>query len=334
MRRKLFVGVLFFLLIFTFNQNSLVADKSADKLVKMEKSLEKLLGTDTNWKPTVFKDLRLGMACKEAKKIFKGIKCDTKKQYDFPRVSGKIFGKVKEYRFTFNYGKLQNATIVFGARITDAKRFETALINVAQRKWGKLSPEKLQKKVKVWTNSDYDTVSLSPVTNNWYLKVKMPKRDTGDVIASSLNEEQIRTSLNKLLGTSKSWKATVMNRFNRGNTCNQVLQVYKVMKGCDPAKNWSFGTVTIKNHDLVHALKFSFNQGQLQNVTLIFHRQLDKELFKKVSLVVFEQKWGKLKAEKRSQDILTIYKRNFGIAQRNWLYDHWEIKHDFPKINQ
>ena len=128
----------------------------------------------------------------------------------------------------------------------------------------------------------------------------MPKKDTGDVAAGTLTAEQIRVGLAKLLGTNKSWKAAVMNRFNRGNTCAQVLQVYKVMKGCDPGKNWSFGNVLIKNHDLVRALKFGFNQGKLQNATLIFHRQLPKEVFKNISLELFEQKWGKLKPEKRN----------------------------------
>lgn len=331
MNRQFLIGIVVVVLIFSFNILSFSSDKSTDKLEKMEQSLEKIIGTDTNWKPIVFKDLRLDMPCSQVKKSFKGIKCNTNKQYDFPRVSGKLFGKIKEYKFTFNYGKLLSGTIVFAARITGAKRFETALLNVAQRKWGKLLPEKLQQKVKVWTNSDYDTVTLSPISNNWHLKVKMPKRDTGDVTASSLSGDQIRVALVKLLGTSRSWKAAVMNKFNRGNTCSQVLLVYNVMKGCDPIKNWSFGTVTIKNHNLVHTLKFAFNKGHLQNVTLIFHRQLSKTLFKTVSLEVFENKWGKLAPDKRNQDILTIYKRNFGIAQRNYVYDHWEIKHDFPK---
>ncbi|MCK4835222.1 MAG: hypothetical protein KAT17_01225 [Candidatus Aminicenantes bacterium] len=332
MKRQLLIILMISVFVFTLNIQSFPYNKSAAKMAKMEESLEKILGTNTSWKAAVFKDLRLGMTCNEVKKHFKGLKCNTRKKYDFPKVSGKLLGKVKEYQFTFKNGRLQNATIVFGARAFDPNRFEIALLNVAQRKWGKLSPDRLQKKIKVWTNSDYDSVTLSFVNNNWHLKNSMPKRDTGEVKAGSMTTDQIRVSLAKLLGPGKYWKAAVMTKLNRGNTCAQVKQVYKVMKGCDPQKKWSFGHVLIKGHDLIHALKFGFSKGELQNVTLIFHRQLPKEGFKKVSLNLFEKKWGRIKLEKRNQDLLTIYKRNFGVAQRYFVVDHWEIKHDFPKL--
>lgn len=320
------------ILIFSLSMQSFPQqDKAAAKLAKMEKQLVAILGTDTNWKASIFKDLRLGMPCSQVKKYFKGLKCAPAKKYDFPKVTGKLFGKVKEYKFTFKYGKLQSATIVFGARAFDSKRFETALLNVCQEKWGKLPPEKMAKKVKVWINSDYDSVSLSYVSNNWQLKISMPKKDTGDVTAGSLGEAEIRTALAKLLGPAGKWKAAALTKFNRGNTCDQVKKIYSVMKGCDPGKSWSFGSVLIKNHPLVHALKFSFKNGQLHGAAFIFHRQLPREVFKKVSLEIFEKKWGPVKPGKRNNDILTIYKTNFGTAQRSFILDHWEIKHDFPK---
>lgn len=308
------------------------ADKAAAKLAKAEAKLEKILGTDSNWKPTVFKSLRYGMPCAQVKKFFRGIKCQDFKKYSFPKVPGKLMGTVKEYQFTFKYGKLQSATIIFGSRVFDAKRFETALLNVAQRKWGNLKPEKLAKKNKYWYNMDRDSVSLSYFRTNWQLKVSMPKRDTGDITASKMSEAEVKTSLAKLLGTNKSWVVPAMSKFKRGMYCAQVLQVYKTMKGCDPTKSYSWGTVTIKDHPLVHALKFTFNKGQLTSAMLIFHRQVNRELFKKVSLELFEAKWGKLKPEKRDKDTITIYKMKFGVAQRSFMVDHWEIKHDFPKI--
>ncbi|MCP5108952.1 MAG: hypothetical protein GY950_36550 [bacterium] len=331
MKKQYLPIILALVLVLTMSTSLVPKDKAAEKLAKAEKQLTDLLGTDTNWKATIFKDLRKNMPCSTVKKYFKGLRCNPAKKYDFPKVSGKLFGKVKEYQFTFKSGKLQSATIIFGVRAFDEKRFTTALLNVAQRKWGKLSPEKLNKTVKTWINGDYDTVTMSKSRSNWQLKIAMPKRDTGDVTAGSMNTEDMKNNLLKLLGSNKTWTTPSSGKFKRGDSCAAVSKAYSAMKGCNPAKSWSFGTVTIKNHPLVHALKFSFKQGGLYSVTYIFHRQLPKEEFKKVSLAVFEYKWGKVKPGKRDQDILTIYKSKFGSAQRSFSLDHWQIKHDFPK---
>ncbi|MCP4148677.1 MAG: hypothetical protein GY757_13100, partial [bacterium] len=283
-------------------------------------------------KPVVFKDLKLGMPWNKVRNYFPGLRCNASKKYDFPRVPGKkIFGKIREFKFTFKYGKLKSATIVFGPRLFDSKRFAVAIHNVAQRKWGKLSPEKMSKRIKVWSNADYDTVTMSYHKDHWEVKASMPKRDTGDVHAATLTPEQMSSGLTKLLGAPGNWKAAALNEFSRDMTCEQVSKAYKSMTGHNPLKKWSFGTVTIKNHPLIHALKFSFQNGHLRNATLVFHRQLPKETFKVISLRAFEAKWGSVRAEKRDNDIITIYKTHSGSAQRTHRRDHWEIKFDFPK---
>jgi len=332
MKRKLFLRLIIILIV-TFLSTGLLSaqDKDAQKLAKLETKLEKLLGTDSNWKPNVLKDLRYGMPCQDVKKFFPALKCNTFKKYDFPKVPGKLLSAIKEYQFTFKQGKLESITLIFGARAFDAKRFATALLNVAQRKWGKLPPEKLNQKYKYWYNADRDSVTLNYYKTNWHLKVSMPRRDTGDIEAGTLSAEEVRVELAKLLGTTKSWLVPALAKFKRGMDCAQVSQVYKTMKGCDPAKNYSWGIVTIKNHPLVHLLKFTFSSGQLRSAAIIFHRQLDKEIFKQVSAELFQTKWGKLSPAKLNQDILTVYKNNYGVTQRNFMVDHWEIKQDFPK---
>lgn len=338
-KRILMMVLILTVLVFGFQADAFARQKltkeqkAAAKLKKMEDAIEKYLGGKESWKANVFKDLRLNMPCKEVRKHFKGLKCQSHKKYDFPVVMAGLGKKVYQYKFTFKYGKLQSATIVWGSRMFDAKRFTQALHNVAQRKWGVLKPEKLQANVKVWTNSDYDSVTLSYSTHNskWSLKISMPKKDTGDVHVEGLDVPKMKEILGKVLGTSKYWNAASLAKFRFGMTCNEARAIYSSMKDCDPAKSWSFGKVTITKHPLVHALKFSFKQGRLYNATIVFHRQLPKEQFKQASLAMFEAKWGKVKPEKRDQDILTIYKSGFGIAQRSYSVDHWEIKHDFPK---
>ena len=257
--------------------------------------------------------------------------CDPSKKYSFPKVSGKLLGTVKEFKFVFNYGRLKSATVIFGARILDQKKFYTALMRVAQRKWGNLTPDMPPKKYKYWYNADHDRVSLTYYNSNYQLEVSMPKRDTGEIRAGAMSDKEITTALAKLLGSSKYWMVPALSKFSRGMSCNQVKRTYHTLTGCNPNKKYSRGTVTIKNHPLIHALFFSFSNGKLRSAKLIFHRQLPKERTKTLSVIAFEKKWGKVKLSDRQKDHIFIYKREFGFVRRSWMIDHWEISIDFPK---
>jgi len=319
-------------LAFLFN-NFNYAKTASEKLAKKERALEKILGTNSNWKPTVFKDLKRNMPYEQVKNIkkFRHLQCKSYKSYDFPKVTAG-FGSIKEYKFTFKRGLLQNATIVFGARLFDEKRFYTALLNVAQRKWGELSSEKLNKRVIVWTNSDLDIVTLSKIGSNYQTKVSMPKYDSGDVIAGSLSEQQIRSEFAKLMGSNKSIAPKAFSSFKYNMSCVQVKSIYSSLKGCAPTKSWSFGSVTIVKHPLIHRLKFSFKLGYLQNITILFHRNFDYNTFKRLSLDAFENKWGRLSSDAKENDILTKFIRGYGIVQRNLVGKQWQIKFALPKI--
>ncbi len=332
MRRIMLVVFVLGLSFFTWHWQVLAGvEKSGETPTHIEEKLLKILGTDNTWKPDALKDLKFGMRCDQVKKIYPAIICNDWKKYDFPKVPGKPLGMVKEYEFTFSSGKLESVLIVFNARLFDAQRFGETLLNVAQRKWGTLAANKLKQPKKNWYNADRDTVSLSYSNGNWQVKVTLPKREAGETPAPALVAVGIRESLAQLLGTSNNWVVPVLSKFHQGMYCDQVLQIYKTMEGCEDTKNWSWGTVTIKGHPLVQALKFAFNNGQLKNAVILFHPHLDKGLFKNISLELFEQKWGKIDLAKRNDDILTIYKENYGSVQRSFRMDHWEIKLDFPQ---
>ncbi|MBN2346000.1 MAG: hypothetical protein JXO51_06385 [Candidatus Aminicenantes bacterium] len=308
------------------------AATAEEKLQKMEKQLEAILGTDSNWKPAVLQDLRRGMPCAEVRgiKAFRSLSCRPGKNYDFPVVPGG-FGKIKEYKFTFKEGLLQNVSIVFGARLLDEKRFQQALLNVAQRKWGALTPEKLAKPILVWTNPDLDTATLNKNGVNFQVKVDMPKHDSGDVAAGSLGAEQIKTELGALLGKGGIPLPKAFASYSQKMDCAQVKGKYEPLAGCDPAKEWSFGTVTIARHPLIHQLKFTFQRGFLRSVAVIFHHQLDYQSFKAASLAAFEDKWGRLPADQREKDLLTKHIRGFGIVQRALIGRQWQINFPVPK---
>jgi len=309
-----------------------LAATKEEKLAKMEREIEAILGTSSNWKPTVLQELRRGMPCEEVRKVkaFRFLECHPEKNYDFPTVSAG-FGKISEYKFTFKNGLLQNVTIVFGARLFDEKRFQQALLNVAERKWGALTPEKLANPVLVWTNPDLDTATLSNVESNYQVQVDMPKRDSGDVAAGSFGAEQIKAELSALLGTGENPMPKAFASFSQKMDCAQVQDKYEPLAGCDPAKNWSFGSVTIAKHPLVHQLKFTFQKGFLRNITIVFHYQLNYEAFKTASLEIFEEKWGAMPANERGADMLTKSVDHFGVVQRSLIGQEWQISFPVPK---
>jgi hypothetical protein len=308
------------------------AATAEEKLAKMEREIEVILGTDSNWKPAVLQELRRGMPCAEVRnvKAFRLLECHPEKNYDFPKVSGG-FGKISEYKLTFKNGLLQNVTIIFGARLFDEKRFALALLNVAQRKWGELTPEKLANPVLVWTNPDLDTATLSKVDSNYQVQVDMPKQDSGDVAAGSFGAEQIKTDLGALLGKGDGPMPKTFAAYSQKMDCAQVKSKYEPLAGCDPAKDWSFGRVTIAKHPLVHQLKFTFHRGFLRDITIVFHYQLDYEAFKAASLEAFEDKWGAMPADQRGADILTRHVPNFGVVQRSLIGKEWQISFPVPK---
>lgn len=320
--------LLVFLLLWS---QQLVPQPTAPNLSRVEESLEKILGTQASWKPLVLESLKWGMTCEEAKKIFPALVCNNWKQYDFPKIPGKPLSSVDEYQFTFKNGKLEGVTIVFNVRLFDAQAFKEAILNVTQKKWGALPSTQLSQPKKNWYNADRDVVSLSYTANHWQLLVQMPRREAGQIATNALAEAEIRAYLNQLLGSSNTWNIPVFAKFKYGMYCGQVQEIYKTLSGCDPSKAWSFGMVTINGHPMVQALKFAFNRGQLANASIIFHPQLDRTLFKNVSLDLIEQKWGRIDLNKRNNDALSLYKEGFGYVQRNFYADHWEIKVDLSK---
>ena len=149
MKRRFFLTVMVSIFIFSsmgsypFAKKSKMTkqEKVADKLAKSEAKLEKVLGTNTNWKPIVFKNLKLGMTCTQVKQYFSGLPCKSSKKYDFARVPGKILGAVKEYKFYFKYGKLQSAILIFHRQL-DKQQFKAMTLIAMEKKWRKVKTEK------------------------------------------------------------------------------------------------------------------------------------------------------------------------------------------------
>ena len=70
MKRKVLIMFLMCVLMFGFGSDAMAKkkkmtkeEKLAAKLAKKEKNFEELLGTNSNWKPTVFANINKGMTC-------------------------------------------------------------------------------------------------------------------------------------------------------------------------------------------------------------------------------------------------------------------------------
>jgi hypothetical protein len=149
--------------------------------------------------------------------------------------------------------------------------------------------------------------------------------------APSQNPEQLKAQLLEVLGDSSTWKSAAMAPLQPDMTCDQVHAAFPALEPCETKPGFVFAEAPVSGHPILARYKFSFQDGKLYDATLIFRRNLDREQFKSASLELFESKWGALKPEKRSQDILTSIGPNFSKAQRVYMVSEWQISHDFPK---
>jgi hypothetical protein len=112
-----------------------------------------------------------------------------------------------------------------------------------------------------------------------------------------------------------------------------VKAIVSTLGACDPAKEWDFVRAPVEGDRAVAGYVFDFNHGRLRNGTIRLHRHLPKDLVKRVSLEVFERKWGKIDGREREQEFLMVSRsrgQTFESAQRSYSLDHWEIKADIP----
>jgi hypothetical protein len=152
----------------------------------------------------------------------------------------------------------------------------------------------------------------------------------GAAAVRAQDEATIKSGLQKLVGDKGPWKAAVFAALKKGMSCDDLKKVYADLEGCDPAQEWSFAHANAKDDALVAGYQFSLNSGKLSDATVMFKGSLDKEVFKKASLEVFQAKWGELK-EGQAEDILTWVNSEFNTTQRNYMVDHWELKNDLPE---
>lgn len=149
--------------------------------------------------------------------------------------------------------------------------------------------------------------------------------------AFAADEATIKTELTNVLGTKANWAPTVFSKLKLGMTCDEVKAVYPNLTDCDPTEEFSFASVVVENNPIVSEYGLTFETGKLAGGKLVFKGSLDKDVFKKVSLELFESKWGTVKADEKNADILTIIGPNYIKAQRNYMVTQWEIEFDFPK---
>ena len=331
MKKKLLIVFLMSLLVFGFGADAFAkkkkmtkAEKLAAKLAKKEKKIEEFLGTNSNWKPTVFANIRKGMTCGEVKQVFRGLNCSGASS--FKKLS-KGLGTISDLKFYFQRGRLFSVTIIFGPRLLDQKSFTMALVNVAQRKWGPIQDAHNIE----WKTHGYLSVKLKYIKTHWELEFHMPIFDPGDVDVNSLNEEMLSTQLQKFMGGPENCLPAYFTQFRYQMPWEEVKNMFPDLD-YDHSKSTNYCKVSVKGHPLVAGLKLRFNSGLLEHVSAVFHWQIPRELFKSIAFKVMKEKYGnRIKDEDAVKDRLSAYVRNCGFVTREWATNRWQLSMTLPK---
>lgn len=327
MKRKLFMVFLIGLLVLGVSSDAYAKkkkkmtkeEKKAAKLAKQVKKITNVLGTASTWKPTALKNIRKGMTCQEVKQHFRNLSCGD----IIPKATASLKSNVSEYKFHFLSGRLYAATIVFGPRLFDEKRFTTALYIVAQGKWGKLPEDKLQQPK--WGNPDFDDVEMKYNKSHWEVKVDLPSYDPGETEAVSLDAAQIRTELEALLGPKENYLPAIISHLSGGMTCEQVDGLFDLYE-CKLNTSSHFTKANVEGHPLVAGLSFSFRNDRLTYVSLIFHYQISRDIFKDAAFALLQENWGEQARVFPEKEFVTVYPKSKGILTLKYNGNRWELK--------
>ncbi len=331
MKRKVLIMFLMCVLVFGFGSDAMAKkkkmtkeEKLAAKLAKKEKKIEEYLGTNSNWKPTVFANIKKDMTCDQVRQYFDSLNCADSSP--FKNVS-KGLGTISGYKFYFQNGRLYSVTVIFGTRLLDEKSFTMALMNVVQRKWGPIrDSQNIQ-----WKNHDFERITMKYNKTNWELEFKMPTFDPGDVDVNSINEEMLRSEFQKFLGGPENCLPAYFTQFRYHMPWEEVKNMFPDLD-YDPSKSNNFCKVSVKGHPLVAGLKLRFDSGLLENVYTVFHWQIPRELFKSIAFDVMKEKYGtNVKDEDSVKDRVSLYIKGCGFVTREWATNRWELNMTLPK---
>jgi hypothetical protein len=331
MKKKVLIVFLMSLLVFGFGTDAIAKkkkmtkeEKQAAKLAKKEKKIESFLGTNSNWKPAVFANIRKGMTCDQVNQFFNSLNCADSSP--FKNVS-KGLGTISGYTFYFQNRRLYSVTIIFGTRLLDEKSFTQALMNVIQRKWGPIQdPQNIS-----WKNHEYEKISMKYNKTHWELEFQMPSFDPGDVDVNSFNEEMLRSELQKFLGGPENCLPAYFTQFPYHMPWEEANNMFPDLE-YDPSKSLNYCKISVKGHPLVAGLRLRFDSGLLEHVTVVFHWQIPRELFKSIAFDVMKEKYGaNIKDEDAVKDKVMAYTKGCGYITREWGTNRWELKMTLPK---
>ncbi len=298
--------------------------KKLSKIEKKEKTIEKHIGTMSNWKPEAFKDIRKGMTCSQVAQVFKRLNCGGTSS--FKTAPGGL-GTVSEYKFYFYHGRLTSATLIFGARLFDSRAFNTALLTVVQRKWGQID----NTADIYWQNGNFERIRLKYNNTHWELECQLPSVDPGDVDLTRFDEAGIRTNLEAFFGGYGGSVPEFFKTYRYHMSWQEVKGMHPDLN-YDPSKSINYCYVSIANNPLIAGMKFRIDSGLLEGVEAIFHWQIPRELFKTISFEAMKVKYGsKVNDEQLVKDSLSIYTAAKVFVYREWQTHRWAVRMRLPK---
>ena len=143
--------------------------------------------------------------------------------------------------------------------------------------------------------------------------------------SDDLNEEKMKSELSAFLGDKTNRVPARLAELKKGMSGDEVRAILPSLEEVDPEKKFAFVKAKVDNDVLIKRYKVTFKSGKLEEVTTIFHDYLDKEMFGKVALELFQGKWGELKEKDKSSEIWTWINLDFEKVQASYFVDHWQV---------
>jgi hypothetical protein len=277
-----------------------------------------LLGSASDWKPALFRELRQGMSCAEVRRLWKVEACDPARESDIQPATGPLLPPlVHHVELQFQHGRLLAASIEFDPALDE--KAGAPLIGLAEKKWGPLSPEDRARTMLMWKNADSDMAYLTFIHGHWQLYSQFPTYESGPVDAALVDEPQLRARFAELLGDRSRWRAAVFGDLEGGMSCPQVKALFPALAACDPASEYQSVAAPLPGDPVVAGFEFDFLRGRLAEAKILLHERLPKELARRVSLEAFERKWGKVDERERADESVSVaHPQTFEIALRGF----------------
>jgi hypothetical protein len=153
-----------------------------------------------------------------------------------------------------------------------------------------------------------------------------------DDAAPATRDGSLAAQLREVMGPSHYTAPKAIQHLKWGMSCKQVKKRHPGLDASQcKTEGFSFLKVGVANHPLLAGFEFTFKDGGLTEVKMVFKRGFKKAEFRDASSKVLVEKWGRKKASDMAKDLVTWSWTDAGYGQRSYHTDRWVIHYQFAE---